>query len=116
MKTFDEACAYFLEAILQPDHQFADSLAFVREWFEVQPTAFDNNGLMNSADDNQGSCQLLALALYLKLDAAQCLLCFGEHYRNLADYPANSHLNIRNIVQYGLQQVAFAQFPLTRKR
>lgn len=104
-----------LQAIKRPEHQFAETLAFIQRWFVVQPSAFVNNGLENSATENQGSCQVLALAELLALTAEQCLLCFGEHYRQLANYPSDSHLNIRQIVARGLQEIRFDTFPLTFK-
>lgn len=115
LNSFDHALANFLKHINQPEHSFADSLAFIDTWFEFTATAFNNNGLLNNDSENHGSSKIFALAQLLKLNKQQALLCFGEHYRNLSQTPTNSHLNIRTLVDTDLAGIAFDRQPLQRK-
>ncbi|MFN3581788.1 MAG: HopJ type III effector protein [Pseudomonas sp.] len=95
---------------------FADTLAFIEERYSYQPSAFGIGPLTNAADQNQGSCKVLAMALDLGLDDTQALQCFAEHYRAVLEDPAGSaHANIRALMQHGLGAVHFEQDPLTRR-
>lgn len=117
MSSFALAQTEFLHRIEQPQHCFAHSLAFIDTWFEFTPSNFCNNGMTNSHTENHGSAKIFALAILLKLSKQQALLCFGEHYRNLAQTPSNSHLNIRMLTkdQSHLAQIRFDHFPLQAK-
>ncbi|HUH57148.1 MAG TPA: HopJ type III effector protein [Pseudomonadales bacterium] len=115
MNSFDKALADFLKKINLPEHSFADSLAFIDNWFEFTPCEFNNNGLINSASENHGSAKIFALAQMLNLNKQQALLCFGEHYRNLSQTSKDSHLNIRRLIATDLAEIAFSQPPLQRK-
>lgn len=115
LNSFDNALATFLKQINQPEHSFADSLAFIDAWFDFTPTAFNNNGLLNNDAENHGSAKIFALSRLLKLNKQQVLLCFGEHYRNLSQTPTNSHLNIRTLIDTDLAGIVFDRQPLQRK-
>lgn len=116
MSTFTDAKAEFLANIAQPEHRFADTLAFIERWFEVRPSAFQNGNVQNQADQNQGSCKVFALAQLLDLSAQQALLCFGEHYRDVLATPdADNHQNLRRVLKEGLCDISFDQFPLAFK-
>lgn len=112
---FTEAKELFINHLTHPQHQFIDTLSFIDAWFDYQPSAFTFRDLANAAHENQGSCKIFALAQLLNLDNKQALLCFGEHYRNLAHTPTNSHLNLRQLAKHGLTQIEFAHFPLQLK-
>src|SRR5690554_7581013 len=87
-----------------PQHRFADTLAFIEEHYHYQPSGFHNGPLYNSAEQNQGSCRLLAMAQDLGLDTQQALHCFAEHYQGVLDDPTGSeHANIRTLMQHGLE-------------
>lgn len=105
----------FVNAIKQPAHRFADTLAFIDANYHYTPSAFDNAGLHNPAGSNPGSCKILGLALLEKLTTEQALLAFAEHYRwVLANPDSTEHANIRQLIQHGLASVQFSQLPLSR--
>ncbi|HZJ93830.1 MAG TPA: HopJ type III effector protein [Thiopseudomonas sp.] len=105
----------FLDAIQQPGHQFADTLAFIDAHYQYTPCAFDNAGLHNPVGSNQGSCKILGLALLEQLSTAQALLAFGEHYAYVLATPSETaHANIRQLIKYGLAAVHFSALPLRR--
>lgn len=114
MSSFSEAQTEFLQRIEHPQHSFAESLAFIDTWFKFTPSNFLNNGVVNSDTENHGSAKILALALLSGFTEQQALLCFGEHYRNLAHTSKNSHLNIRMLTKAdsSLANISFANFPL----
>lgn len=107
--------ADFLRAIEQPEHRFADTLAFIETYYQYTPCAFDNAGLHNPAGSNQGSCKILGLAFLEQLSTEQVLLAFGEHYAGVLATPKGSeHANIRQLLKHGLDAVSFSQLPLRR--
>ena len=96
--------------------QFAETLAFVAEHYDYQPSAFRNGAVESAAGQNEGSCKLLGLALLEGLSDEETLLAFGEHYRSVLATPAGSdHANIRALQASGLSGVRFAELPLERK-
>lgn len=99
-----------------PVHRFADTLAFIDQHYHYQPSAFSNGPLHNGAQQNQGSCRILAMALGLGLSDEQALQCFAEHYQAVLAQPEGSeHANIRALMQHGLAAVRFDNQPLTRR-
>lgn len=106
----------FIGSLTSGRHAFADTLAFVKRHYDYQPQPFHNGPIHNAADENQGSCKILGLALLEGLDREQALLCFGEHYRHvLASPDGGDHANIRQLLQTGLEQVSFSTLPLARR-
>lgn len=99
-----------------PAHRFADTLSFIGQFYDYQPSGFHVGPLYNSAEQNQGSCRILAMALDLGLSDEQTLACFAEHYASvLAEPDGSGHANIRALMQHGLAAVRFDQPPLTRR-
>mgnify|MGYP002715060916 CR=1 FL=1 len=47
----------------QDDYAFSETLAFVAEHYDYQPSAFRNGDVENAAGQNEGSCKTLGLAL-----------------------------------------------------
>jgi len=94
--------------------EFNDVIAFVDSTFSFTPTAFTNGDVKNEANQNNGSCKLLALGQHLNLNKAQTLALFGRFYReDVLDNPNGSdHANIRNFMNTGHEGVAFETFPL----
>lgn len=116
MNDFDKALPAFLTAIDSDSHQFAATLAFINQWFDFTPTAFRNGKVANSAEQNQGSCRVLAFALLQNLRAEQALKCFGEHYRDVLATPGkDNHHNLRRLQAEGLVDINFDRQPLRRK-
>lgn len=116
MSNFDTALASFLRAIESDTHAFATTLAFINEWYDFTPTAFRNGSVANTAEQNQGSCRVLALALMHGFTKEQALKCFGEHYRDVLATPGvNNHHNLRRLQKGGLVDIHFDGTPLRRK-
>lgn len=106
----------FIARLGTPEHLFADTLAFVEQHYDYQPSAFRNGSVSNAADQNQGSCKVLAMALDLGLSDEQALQCFAEHYQAvLADPQGSAHANIRALMAHGLAGVSFERQPLIRR-
>lgn len=96
--------------------QFAETLAFIAEHYDYQPSAFRNGAVESAAGQNEGSCKTLGLALLEGLSLEETLRAFGEHYRAvLANPSGNDHANIRALQDTGLGGVQFAQQPLKHK-
>jgi len=96
--------------------QFSETLAFIAEHYDYQPSAFSNGQVVNAAGQNEGSCKALGLALLEGLSLEEALLCFGEHYRSVLATPDGSdHGNIRALLDTGLAGVRFEQPPLQAK-
>lgn len=96
--------------------QFAETLAFVAEHYDYQPSAFRNGDVANAAGQNEGSCKTLGLALLEGFSLEEALRAFGEHYRAVLATPEGSdHTNIRALQSTGLAGVQFEQAPLQRK-
>lgn len=113
MSDINTATSAFLASIESPEHQFADTLAFVERWYDFSPTAFRNGSVENSADQNQGSAKVFALSELLKLSSAQTLACFGEHYRDVLATPeVDNHHNLRRVLREGNGNISFERFPL----
>ncbi len=104
-------------ARLHSEHfQFSETLAFIAEYYDYQPSAFSNGQVVNAAGQNEGSCKALGLALLEGLSLEEALLCFGEHYRSVLATPDGSdHGNIRALMNTGLAGVRFEQPSLQRK-
>ena len=103
-------------AKLHSDHfTFAETLTFIAEHYQYQPSAFSNGDVHNPAGQNEGSCKTLGLALLEGLSLEETLLCFGEHYRSVLATPSGSdHGNIRALINTGLAGVRFEQPSLQR--
>lgn len=116
MSQFEQAKSDFLTQLAQEDFQFETTLAFIAEHFEFTPSAFDNGGVLNSIEQNQGSCKVFALAELLQLSQQQALCCFGQHYRDVLATPkVDNHHNLRRVLKEGLTDIRFDQFPLKAK-
>jgi len=95
---------------------FSETLAFVAEHYDYQPSDFSNGGVENAAGQNEGSCKTLGLAMLEGFSDQEALLCFGEHYRSVLATPDGSdHANIRALMRTGLEGVRFSQNALARK-
>ncbi|WP_425914226.1 HopJ type III effector protein [Pseudomonas sp. GWSMS-1] len=103
-------------AQLRSEHfTFAQTLAFIAEHYQYQPSAFHNGAVENAAGQNEGSCKTLGLALLEGLSLEETLQCFGEHYRSVLATPSGSdHGNIRALMDTGLAGVRFEQPSLQR--
>jgi hypothetical protein len=99
---------------------FAETMAVIDANFDFTPTAFINgtgqDAVINSPDQNQGSCKLFAFAKMNQLNETETLAAFGEYYRHVLANPAgNDHLNIRHFIRDGWRGIKFAGVPLQKK-
>lgn len=116
MSSFERAKHAFLAQLAQDNFQFETSLIFIEQHFNFTPTAFNNGGVKNSAEQNQGSCKVFALAQLLELNQQQALQCFGQHYRDVLATPdVDNHHNLRRVLKEGLNNIQFDHFPLEQK-
>ena len=94
--------------------EFNDVIALVDSAFTFTPTSFTNGDVSNEANQNNGSCKLLALGQHLNLNQAQTLALFGRFYREdvLNNPNGSDHANIRNFMDTGYEGVVFETFPL----
>lgn len=95
--------------------QFADIMATIEANYQITACAFRNGDLHNSAEQNQGSCKLLAFAQLNNLTQQETLQCFGDYYRQdvLQNPNGQDHQNIRNFMQSGWDEVEFEGTPLS---
>lgn len=112
-----------LERVRQQEPlSFAEVMAVIEAHYDFTPTAFSNGldqgRVMNAADQNQGSCKLLAFAQLQGLDQQQTLHLFGDYYYQevLNDPQGSGHANIRAFIRDGWAGVRFEQSPLTPKQ
>lgn len=106
----------FRASLGRPEHRFSETLAFIADAYDYQPSRFSNGSLDNAPGENEGSCKILGLAVLEGLSTKQALLAFGEHYRAVMATPDGmDHRNIRALMRTGLSGVRFEQQPLTRK-
>jgi len=95
---------------------FSDTLAFIAETYDYQPSRFVNGNVENTAGENEGSCKTLGMAVLEGFSTEEALLAFGEHYQAvLANPSGNDHRNIRALMETGLPGVRFDQQPLKRR-
>lgn len=92
---------------------FKEVIEFIDRYYEHQPTAFNNGQAYNEATQNQGSAKVFSFAQLHKLDKADTLLLFAEHYRAvLANPDGTDHQNIRQFMIHGWVGVSFDGEPL----
>ncbi len=116
MSQFNQAKNELLAQLAQDDFQFETTLAFIEQHYHFTPSAFNNGTVVNSAEQNQGSCKVFALAQLLNLTQQQALACFGQHYRDVLATPdIDNHHNLRRVLKEGLVNITFAKFPLEQK-
>ena len=104
MSAFEQAKSEFLQQLQQDNFVFETTLAL------------NNGGVLNTQDQNQGSCKVFALAQLLEFNQQQALACFGQHYRDVLATPeVDNHHNLRRVLQDGLTDISFDTFPLKQK-
>jgi len=116
MSQFEHEKGEFLIQLAEDNFQFEATLAFIEQHYDFTPSAFNNGGVFNSAEQNQGSCKVFALAQLLELTQQQALSCFGQHYRDVLATPTvDNHHNLRRVLNEGLENISFDAFPLEQK-
>jgi len=116
MSQFESAKIDFLRQLALDNFVFESTLEFIETHFNFTPSAFNNGGVLNTLEQNQGSCKVFALAQLLELTQQQALQCFGQHYRDVLATPeVDNHHNLRRVLKEGLDNISFDQFPLEQK-
>ena len=99
---------------LQPQAiEFQNVIDTINACYDYTPAQFhngpDGDCVTSKAGENEGSCKIFAFALLNKLDENQTLNCFGQYYRDdVLNHPDNKdHGNIRNLMEYGLENISF---------
>lgn len=110
-----QALNEFRQKLKSPEHRFQDTLDFIGQHYQYQPSAFVNGFVCNAAGENEGSCKTLGLAVLEGFSTEEALLAFGEHYRAVLEHPnAEDHRNIRALIQHGVAGIQFERQPLQR--
>lgn len=116
MSNFEQAKQTFIQQLTDNEFQFESTLSFIDTWYDFTASAFNNGSVANSAEQNQGSCKVFALAQLIELNQQQALQCFGQHYRDVLATPeVDNHHNLRRLQSEGLTDISFSQFPLKTK-
>ncbi|WP_417779920.1 HopJ type III effector protein [Stutzerimonas xanthomarina] len=106
----------FRASLRNRNHPFSETLAFIANAYDYQPTRFLNGNIENAAGQNEGSCKTLGLAVLEGFTTEEALLAFGEHYQSVLENSSGTdHQNIRALMDTGLPGVRFDQQPLRRK-
>lgn len=97
--------------------QFSDTMAVIDANYTHTATAFRVGDQDNTADQNQGSCKILAFAQLHNMDKHATLALFGNYYRvDVLKHPNhNDHQNIRNFLAHGWDSVSFTGKALVAK-
>lgn len=94
--------------------QFNDTITMIDAHYDFTPSKFVNGDQVNEANQNNGSCKIIAFAKLNKLSNDRALHCFGDYYRqDVLKHPDNTdHQNIRNLILHGLEDIKFLNTPL----
>jgi hypothetical protein len=97
--------------------KFSDFIDLIAREYSFSNIAFENNGLVNSIEENQGSAKVFCFGLMHSLSEREVIKCFGEHYQSVLDssQDQSSHLNIRSFMNSGWGGVTIDFAALTIK-
>lgn len=97
--------------------KFSDFIDLIAREYSFSNIAFENSGVFNSKDENQGSAKVFCFGLMHSLSEREVIMCFGEHYQSVLDSPQDqsSHLNIRSFMNSGWGGVTIDFAALTIK-
>ena len=93
--------------------EFNDVISIIDAHYRYIPTRFtndtDNDVVINTAGENEGSCKIFSFARINNLNKEQTLNCFGQYYRDdvLNNPDQSDHANIRTFIRYGWEHVTF---------
>ena len=97
--------------------KFSDFIDLIAREYRFSNIAFENSGVFNSKDENQGSAKVFCFGLMHSLSEREVIKCFGEHYQSVLDssQDQSSHLNIRSFMNSGWGGVTIDFAALTIK-
>lgn len=95
--------------------EFEHCISIIDNNYQFTATEFSNAGLLNKANQNNGSCKIFAFAKLHQLTEQQTLNCFGQYYRQdvLLNPNNNDHQNIRNFIKSGWSGISFKSSALS---
>lgn len=95
---------------------FNDVIVFIDENYNFKPVRFVNGGIVNEANQNNGSCKIFSFAKMNNLSEKDTLALFGDFYRNdvLQNPEGEDHQNIRNFIKYGWNGIQFTEDALEK--
>ena len=67
--------------------KFSDFIDLIAREYSFSNIAFENSGVFNSKDENQGSAKVFCFGLMHSLSEREVIKCFGEHYQSVLDSP-----------------------------
>lgn len=96
---------------------FEETMEVIDQHYSFSPCKFSNGDIVNTENQNNGSCKIFAFAQLNKLSETLTLQCFGDYYRIdvLQNPDANDHGNIRNFMNTGWTGIEFKGTALTLK-
>lgn len=96
---------------------FSDVMAVIEAEYHHKPTAFINGSVLNSLEQNQGSCKILGFARLNGLSEEETLNCFGDYFRqDVLQHPdGTDHANIRAFITTGWAGVQLPEDAVVRK-
>jgi hypothetical protein len=111
-----EQLTVLLEKLKEDSLSFKEVIGFIEMFYDHQPTAFKNGQVYNEATQNQGSAKVFSFAQLNKLDKADTLYLFAEHYRSVLKNPEGTdHQNIRQFIIHGWAGITFEGVALRAK-
>jgi hypothetical protein len=111
-----EQLTALLKKLKEDSSSFMEVIGFIETFYEHRPTAFKNGQVYNEATQNQGSAKVFTFAQLNKLDKADTLYLFAEHYQAVLKNPdGTDHQNIRQFMIHGWEGVAFEGMALRAK-
>ncbi len=98
-------------------NSFENTMATIDASYDFTPCEFRNGDLLNTENQNNGSCKIFAFAMLHNLSEQQTLQCFGDYYRVdvLTNPQGSDHQNIRNFIKQGWSGITFNSAPLKEK-
>jgi len=99
------------------NNSFEATMNVIDKNYNFTPTEFKNGDLINSENENNGSCKIFSFARMHDLSETETLQCFGDYYRkDVLENPNNTdHQNIRNFMKTGWSGISFSSAALTVK-
>jgi hypothetical protein len=111
-----EQLTILLEKLKSNSLPFKEVIAFIDTYYNHQPTGFKNGALHNDANQNQGSAKIFTFAQLNKLNKADTLYLFAEHYQAVLKTPDGAdHQNIRQFMIHGWEGIIFEGEALNTK-
>ena len=96
---------------------FNETIELIDSLYTFTATPFKNGSTENKANENNGSCKILAFAQLNRLSREETLHLFGDYYRVdvLKNPEGTDHQNIRQFMAHGWEGIRFESSALQLK-